>query len=68
MNLKILDTVLAAVDAPDHGVKIGDRGTIVEVYSDAYEVEFCNDEGETLSMFAMSEAQVAPAHPLRQAA
>lgn len=68
MKMKMFDTVRSVADVPERGVKAGDIGAIVEVYEDAYEVEFCNDDGETLVMFAMTETQVAPAHPLRQAA
>lgn len=68
MTLKMFDNVSSAGDASEHLVRIRDRGAIVEVYVDAYEVDFCNDESETLVMFAMTEIQVVLAHALRQAA
>lgn len=68
MKMKPFETVRSVADVPEHGVKAGDIGAIVDVYEDAYEVEFCNDDGETLALFAMSEAQVADAHSLRRAA
>ncbi len=69
MTYELLDVVAAATDLPAFGVKVGDVGTVVEVHgAEAYEVEFCNDRGETLAMLAMSGADLRPARPVRQAA
>lgn len=58
MKLALVDVVRAAADAPEFGVRAGQIGTIVEVFGDAYEVEFCNDEGETIAMATLPEAMV----------
>ena len=68
MKHQLLDIVFAAVDVPGHGVKAGDLGTVVEVFGDAYEIEFSNDLGETVAMFPMSEHEVRATEPQRQAA
>lgn len=41
--MKIFDVVRLVVDLPEEGLRVGDEGTIVEVYETpepAYEVEF----------------------------
>jgi hypothetical protein len=63
MMFELLDMVRASADIPEFSVKAGDVGTIVEVYDDGeYEVEFCNDKGETMAMLAMPGSQMTPAH------
>lgn len=48
MNYSVLDTVVLDRDLPEHGLKRGDVGAIVEVYeSDAFEVEFLTASGRT---------------------
>ncbi|MEX8510311.1 MAG: DUF4926 domain-containing protein [Leptothrix ochracea] len=65
MMFELLDVVRASADIPEFSVKAGDVGTIVEVYDDGeYEVEFCNDKGETMASIAMPESQMKPAHTL----
>lgn len=68
MKFKLLDVVRATVDVPQLGVCAGSVGTVVEVFDDAYEVEFCDGDGATLAMGPMSEAQIAPAHQRQQVA
>lgn len=69
MKFEMLDVVSATVDSPAFGIKAGDVGTIVEVYGDGeYEVEFCNEKGETMAAFAMQEQQLRHAQLLKQAA
>ncbi len=69
MTFELLGVVCATTDFPVFGIKVGDVGTVVEVYDDGeYEVEFCSEKGETLAVFAMSEKQLRPAHTLKQAA
>lgn len=51
----LFDVVEILVDIPESGLQAGDRGAIVEKYSDrAYEVEFTNPEGETLALHTLS--------------
>ena len=57
----LLDTVIAAVNVPDHEILAGDLGTIVEVYTSpdlAYEVEFVNPDGTTRALLTLAPDQV----------
>jgi hypothetical protein len=57
----LLDTVIAAVNVPDHDILAGDLGTIVEVYTAprlAYEVEFVNPDGTTRALLTLAPDQV----------
>ena len=41
MTLKVLDTVILERDVPEHSLKRGDLGAVVELYDpDGVEVEF----------------------------
>lgn len=54
----LFDVVELLVDIPELGRSAGDRGAIVEQYSDrASEVEFTNPEGETLALHTLSPEQ-----------
>ncbi|HUT56831.1 MAG TPA: DUF4926 domain-containing protein [Phycisphaerae bacterium] len=57
--MKELDTVILTADLPDHGLKKGDIGTVVDVHGGgaAYEVEFVTLDGETLAV-----ATLKPSH------
>jgi hypothetical protein len=47
-QLRLLDVVALTDDLPEHGLARGQVGTIVEVLApDAYEVEFCDEQGQT---------------------
>jgi hypothetical protein len=55
---ELLDVVELLVDLPDVRLQAGDQGTIVEEYEDrAYEVEFSNSQGETLTLLALEPEQ-----------
>jgi len=44
------------VDLPSDSFHAGDKGAIVECYDDGnYEVEFTNEEGETLALCVLSK-------------
>ena len=59
--LKELDTVVLAVDLPEHGLSRGDLGTVVLVHEDkGYEVEFMTLDGETLAVVSLFANQVRP--------
>ena len=48
MQAELFDIVELITDIPKLNLKSGDRGAIVEKYSDRdYEIEFTNEEGET---------------------
>jgi hypothetical protein len=52
------DIVELTIDMPDKGLRVGMQGTIVHCHvNQAYEVEFTNDEGETLDFMALRPEQ-----------
>lgn len=64
-KLKLLDTVALLQDIPSRKLKRGEVGTIVEILApDAYEVEFCDDEGQTYAELALLAVQIIPREPL----
>ncbi|MEA2416535.1 MAG: hypothetical protein QOI58_3192 [Thermoanaerobaculia bacterium] len=55
MAYSVLDTVVLNRDLPEHGLKRGDLGAIVEVYgSDALEVEFVTASGQASALLTLS--------------
>ncbi|GGA35384.1 DUF4926 domain-containing protein [Okeania sp. KiyG1] len=55
---ELFDVVELLVNLPSEQQFIGDRGTIVECYNDGkYEVEFSNEQGETLALCSLSNNQ-----------
>lgn len=53
-KIKLLDTVALMDNLPERGLKRGEVGTIVETLApDVFEVEFCDDDGQTYAMFAV---------------
>jgi hypothetical protein len=66
---EILDVVALLEDVPGQKLVRGQVGTIVESYEDAYEVEFCDDDGRTYAQLALKRAQFLVLHhrPLRAA-
>ncbi|HEY4691081.1 MAG TPA: DUF4926 domain-containing protein [Anaerolineae bacterium] len=57
-----LDNVVLTTDLPEHGLKVGDIGTVVLVHREAagYEVEFVTLDGETVAVVSVLAAQVRP--------
>lgn len=54
MIMKLLDTVVLERDLPEHGLKKGDVGTVVEVYEpDGLEVEFVTGSGKTQALVTL---------------
>ena len=61
MPFKTLDTVVVTADLPSHGLKRGDIGAIVQVYSsDAVEVEFVTASGHTQAVVTLGTDQIRP--------
>ena len=59
MNFKPLDIVVLNKDLPRAGLKLGDLGTVVEVYDpDALEVEFVTASGKTEALLTLDVADV----------
>lgn len=62
-KIRLLDTVALLDDLPDRNLKRGEVGTVVEILApDGYEVEFCNDEGQTYAQFALRSDQLIVLH------
>ena len=54
MTLQSLDIVVLTEDVPSHGLKRGDLGTVVEVYTpEAIEVEFVTASGRTQALVTL---------------
>ena len=50
----LFDVIELTVDIPERGLRAGMQGTIVEYHSNnAYEVEFANEQGETVDFLAL---------------
>lgn len=50
-------------DLPERKLRAGEVGTVVELLgAGAYEVEFCNERGETYAEFALRGDQIVPLH------
>lgn len=64
MSISELDIVVLKADLPPHGLKIGDVGTVVEIYApDAMEVEFVTASGHTQALVTLNTDQVRPVGP-----
>ena len=59
IKLKLLDIVSLVSDDPEHGVRKGYKGTIVDIHSDgeAYTVEFVDEEGNCVEKALFTEYQ-----------
>ena len=59
MKHDLLDTVVLVRDVPEHGLRAGDLGAIVETYPpDALEVEFVTASGRTTALVALQTSDV----------
>ena len=55
MPFQPLDTVVLGRDLPEHGLRCGDLGTVVEVYQpDGLEVEFVTAAGKTEALLTLT--------------
>jgi len=62
-KLRLLDTVALLEDLPERKLRRGEVGTIVEMLAPAvYEVEFCDDEGQTYAELALRSDQLVVLH------
>jgi hypothetical protein len=56
---KLLDVVALLDDLPDHGLRRGQVGTVVEELApDVLEVEFSDDNGRTYALLALRSSQL----------
>jgi hypothetical protein len=61
MKYKLLDTVVLDRDLPQHGLRAGDLGAVVEVYQpDGLEVEFVTASGKTQALVTLNVNDVRP--------
>ena len=58
-KIKLLDVVALTQDVPDHNLKRGEVGTVVEILSNgkAFEVEFSDDDGQMYKCLTFSSSQ-----------
>ena len=62
-EIKVLDVVAVTEDIPQHGLRRGEVGTVVERWKDgAYEVEFSDDTGEAYAFVALNAEQLIVLH------
>ena len=62
MTFKLLDLVVLVCDAPEHKLRAGDLGTIVEIYDeDSVEVEFLRASGEAKAVVTLPIGDLRPA-------
>jgi hypothetical protein len=61
MAYVVLDTVVLTHDLPEHGLRAGDLGAVVELYPpDGVEVEFVRASGRTKALLTLKTADVRP--------
>jgi len=60
-DIKILDPVAVTEDLPEHGLRRGEVGTVVDVWNDgALEVEFSDNSGEAYAFVALKAEKLMP--------
>ena len=58
-SIKLLDVVALTEDLPEHDLKRGQVGTVVEELApDVFEVEFSDNQGRTYAMLALRSDQL----------
>ena len=61
MSIRELESVVLERDLPEHGLRKGDLGAVVQVYSpDAFEVEFVRVSGNTQAVVRLTRADIRP--------
>lgn len=61
MEIKILDAVAVIEDLPEHGLRRGEVGTVVDAWKDgAFEVEFSDESGEAYAFIALHANKLMP--------
>jgi hypothetical protein len=59
MSFALLETVVLRRDLPEHGLRAGDLGAVVEIYSpDGVEVEFVRASGQTKALVTLKATDV----------
>ena len=60
VGYSLFDVVVLIEDIPEEGLRAGMKGAIIEIYSqpvEGYEIEFCDEQGRTVSQLALSSNQ-----------
>lgn len=59
-TIKLLDIVALTVDLPEHNLRRGESGTVVELLAGgtAFEVEFSDDNGKTYESIGLRSDQL----------
>lgn len=61
MKYQLLETVVLNRDVPEHGLKRGDLGAVVEIYEpDSLEIEFVTGSGRTQALITLNVDDVRP--------
>ena len=61
MTFNLLDTVVLDRDLPDHRLRKGDLGAVVQVYEpEGLEVEFVSASGKTEALVTLQQTDVRP--------
>jgi hypothetical protein len=59
MKFNELETVVLDRDVPEHGLRKGDLGTVVQLYdADGLEVEFVSAAGKTAALVTLQQADL----------
>jgi hypothetical protein len=62
-DIHLLDTVALLEDMPARKMRAGEVGTVVEILAEGvYEVEFCDESGQTYAEFSLRADQLMPLH------
>lgn len=61
MTYELLETVVLSRDLPEQGLRAGDPGAFVHVYTDAaFEVEFVRPSGQTKALVPLTAGDLRP--------
>lgn len=61
MSIRELDPVVLERDLPEHGLRKGDLGAVIQVYApDAFDVEFVRASGSTQAVVRLTRADIRP--------
>ena len=59
MTYELLETVVLSRDLPEQGLRVGDVGAVVHVYTDAaFEVEFVRASGQTKALVTLTASDL----------
>jgi hypothetical protein len=62
MRYHVLDTIVLDRELPEHWLRKGDLGSVVEVYEpDGLEVEFVTASGRSAALLTLNDRDVRPA-------